>query len=404
MQNLANKHEEKISVQNELLQDERLTAIVRSELGKAQQPYSAQWRWWYLGALGFGYVGNFWSFTTQAGAVGYIAYAMLGGAIPNGLAVVVSGAAGIGLSALIELMKRDANDKFFFKLVFVRSFVGHQFGKVIFIGSISVAISFYACTLLPQALHSVPAAFDASPIQAQYAPQIAEAEAMLATYKKQSWKGRYSSETLALITEQANRLDSLRKAAATAAADAQRDYDTHNQRTAAEQTAWGWMLGWITAGVELLFMAAFWFTKRYLLNSALERGLIEAQVDTPDDKKAAQSPPQLEQNEQRIQLRNASPSAASDEIAPLTPRRRIGFLIPTPIAPIINEQDAPLDAATQCVTQSQTEAPKPHNSRDCAHCSKAFTYKTTWQKYCSEACRVASWEKRNGKKFRTKNK
>lgn len=35
----------------------------------------------------------------------------------------------------------------------------------------------------------------------------------------------------------------------------------------------------------------------------------------------------------------------------------------------------------------------------CRHCGEAFTPRTTWQRYCSEACRVAAWEARSGKKL-----
>jgi hypothetical protein len=40
----------------------------------------------------------------------------------------------------------------------------------------------------------------------------------------------------------------------------------------------------------------------------------------------------------------------------------------------------------------------------CQHCKNDYERKTTFQKYCSEKCRITAWEQRNGTTLRTKNK
>jgi hypothetical protein len=43
---------------------------------------------------------------------------------------------------------------------------------------------------------------------------------------------------------------------------------------------------------------------------------------------------------------------------------------------------------------------KPSN---CVHCGEQFEQRTTWQKYCSEPCKVKAYELRTGKKWYGKN-
>jgi hypothetical protein len=43
--------------------------------------------------------------------------------------------------------------------------------------------------------------------------------------------------------------------------------------------------------------------------------------------------------------------------------------------------------------------PKNNGLRVCKHCGKEYTHKHHKQVYCSEPCRIASWEIRNGKSF-----
>ena len=40
----------------------------------------------------------------------------------------------------------------------------------------------------------------------------------------------------------------------------------------------------------------------------------------------------------------------------------------------------------------------------CAYCGKPFKKRTGWHTYCSEACKIAAWEKRTGKKYVPKKK
>lgn len=39
---------------------------------------------------------------------------------------------------------------------------------------------------------------------------------------------------------------------------------------------------------------------------------------------------------------------------------------------------------------------------NCVHCGQPFERRTTWHKYCSEACKIKAYEQRTGKKWYSK--
>lgn len=59
---------------------------------------------------------------------------------------------------------------------------------------------------------------------------------------------------------------------------------------------------------------------------------------------------------------------------------------------------------TQTSTQTQTVYKTVGNVKDCAHCGEPFTLTRSNKKYCCDNCRIAAWEKRNGKTFKRKSK
>jgi hypothetical protein len=60
------------------------------------------------------------------------------------------------------------------------------------------------------------------------------------------------------------------------------------------------------------------------------------------------------------------------------------------------------DQETTTTTHQETNNPET-NPEGCAHCGSAFKRKTTWQKYCNPECKVAAWEAKTGKKFKTRS-
>jgi hypothetical protein len=66
--------------------------------------------------------------------------------------------------------------------------------------------------------------------------------------------------------------------------------------------------------------------------------------------------------------------------------------------------DRDQEATTTTPTTRDQEATNPEtNPEGCAHCGAAFKRKTTWQKYCNPECKVAAWEAKTGKKFKTRS-
>jgi hypothetical protein len=71
-------------------------------------------------------------------------------------------------------------------------------------------------------------------------------------------------------------------------------------------------------------------------------------------------------------------------------RRRIGFKIPS-----TNENRK--TTQENRINENRTNDTK---LRNCHHCNNEYTYRHHKQKYCSDACRIAAWEKRTGRKLK----
>lgn len=57
-------------------------------------------------------------------------------------------------------------------------------------------------------------------------------------------------------------------------------------------------------------------------------------------------------------------------------------------------------ALTQCVRQAQEQAPATHKTGNCAQCGNLYQKRTTWQKYCSDQCRLdANAAKHGGTRY-----
>lgn len=66
-----------------------------------------------------------------------------------------------------------------------------------------------------------------------------------------------------------------------------------------------------------------------------------------------------------------------------------------------------LEKQTQCVSDDthamrNTQCVGSENRGVCAHCGSDYERRVTWQKYCSEPCRVAAYELRTGKKLKVR--
>lgn len=370
---LENQHEQRIIVENNALEDERLTATLQTELGKGQCPYSRQWKSWYLAAVFFGFIGGALSLITEVLAFAWLTYFE---PLPASVALLLAGAVGVLLAGLVEWLKRGANDSFFFGLVFRRKFDGYNFVKMLFIMAISISTSFYACTLIPKASAKITAAgvelIKVDSIKSSYEQRISTLSASMESVRSnaKSWNAG-----VAAVSEQQKTLDKLYAAQDTATAKAETENTRRLRQSVAETTDWGWTLGFFSVALEVLFMLAFWYSKNYLYKSALERGMIE-------DAEAEQEIPTESVITERVITQPVPPIIKDADQAPVA-RKPIGFEMPTVKIPIINE------ATTQPVNTQSVNMPQCHN------CNDTYTKNAAHQRFCKNACRE-EWHTKNG--------
>ena len=367
-----NQHEARIERENNLLSDAALLRTLQGELDKGQHPYSQQWRAWFISATIFGFVGGVLSFITESFALGYLLHFQQ---LPPALAMAIAVAVGCGLAFLIEYMKRGANDRFFFNLVFRRKFSGYNFLKVLFIMAISISASFYACVLLPSAVPSAPVPLiSTDSIKSEYAPRIATLTASVESLRTnaKSWNGGVKS-----VTDNQKELDRLYAAQDTALNQAY--IENTRRQTAAIATAqgWGYIIGYFSIGLELLFILSFWYTKKYLYNSALERGLLAGSNDDRLD------------DEYNTDLLEKHIDDADPHKAPEARTIVKGFI----------NDDRPNDDRL-----NDDRLNDDRRKKQCKHCGESFTYKHWNKQFCSDECRVKAWELAHNKKFTPKKK
>ena len=103
----------------------------------------------------------------------------------------------------------------------------------------------------------------------------------------------------------------------------------------------------------------------------------------------------------------------------LTEKRKIGFVLPTQnrnAKPLIPTEKADTEKR---ITENRKEETESSNTKtiiqkevielsdrikECAHCGEKFVYYNSRAKYCSDQCRIASWQIRTGKTFKVKTK
>jgi hypothetical protein len=71
----------------------------------------------------------------------------------------------------------------------------------------------------------------------------------------------------------------------------------------------------------------------------------------------------------------------------------------TPVS--LEKQDLQSDSNAMRLTQCVTHDWKIGN---CEHCKSEFQKRVTWQKFCSDNCRIAKWELTHGKTLKKKLK
>jgi hypothetical protein len=402
--NLRNPHDEKIQQTGAELQNIRISEMCDAELAKLQKPYSQQWRGWVKAANAGSWIGNILSFLTEFFTVGYFVYLMLPSNFPT-LAMFAGLVAGLAVASLIEIMKRDANDVFFLRLVYTGEFHLYNFAKLCFATAASVGLSFAACIIAPAATQQIGlqnvadgvVLVDVASVGASYDERIKTETDLLTAYQNEkNSKGILRQGQSAKIAASSSKLDSLhaQKKRDMQAAEATNKAAVEAKQN--EQAALGYTLGYVTIGLEFAFMLCIWYDKRYKYNVTLELGKLDNATDNVtqtqhvDNKASNGERLDGERNANRyvtITEHQPKPAQNSPSTPPQVEKRPIGFELPQ---------------ASSAAQNQPKELAK--NERHCDHCGTVYTFKNHNSKFCSETCRVASWNEKTGKNFSPKKR
>lgn len=414
-----NKHETKIKSFEKDLVDTKLTASIDAEMAALQKPYSEQMRAWAISAKVFGGLGLGFSFITEAGVIGWVAYGMVEGVTGQAIGVAVGVVVGAGVAGVIEWVKKHSNDNFWRVLVFGKRFEVARFVPVLLIGGVSLAASIYACTLLPAAKGKVSGelVFDQSKVDAvaaNFEDKIRKIETDIELLNKDGRKSndRLRPETIVQVgqlRDYIRTLETAKDSTITAVTTAETSRIT---QTKTEHETQGYFLAWASFFLELLFVTSSYFGMRYLHKCYLERNAKRNDNETlslpipqplqniqlPDI--AAVTPAERNDNETPNETGNASdnaPRPTSEGIIDNAQQRQpIGFKrydtadVTPAVTPAVTQKENYLLRVKEAKEKGLGVTIGGIYMCDRLECTRTFELNTFNRKFCSEHCKLAA--------------
>ena len=155
---------------------------------------------------------------------------------------------------------------------------------------------------------------------------------------------------------------------------------------------------------ELLFFVCTVFVWYYKRRSSIEflaatpatitRATVQLAPTNEQNTMVQVAPPPTEQG--------TTPNVTPTDTPPPAPSKRIGFVFGKKQAPTadVNTATPNVSSSTTADVSTGTTPTVGTGNKVCLHCKKTYTYSIHNQKYCSETCRVAAWEQRNGRRLK----
>lgn len=354
------------------------------------KPYYYQYR--TLRAVVFG--ASFLFHLLSAATAAALVFLFVGNLIPSQIA---AGAVTLATLAALELSKRETSGRFFHDAL--------QFGKmspgllvvVLALAAVSTACSYFGAERAVRALTPPPDLVAADTLTAPVREQIAAIDGQIADAKKNTWQGKVTSRSQRTI----ERLTRQREALTGELIRLQTRADTRNDATetahatTTEANASGFAL--FTLCCELLLILCLWFLQYYDYRSFAEY------CGKPTGKQPDTSGTSAVQAVTFSTNGNGSGhhSAANGALpANDAGRRRIGFNQPPPGEPDEMRYRARDNEKSYDAPGTAPEVREVDKSlKPCEQCGTLFRYRTTWQKFCTNDCKLAYHEAKHGRRF-----
>lgn len=398
---LQNKYEEKIEKLDEQVSDQAFEAKLDKRRAHRQKSYSKRALPMYRISNVVGYLGNIYSLGTGALCAAYVISLGMGESVQWKL--YVAGGIGIGLAIALEVAKRWANDTFFDNWFYARTTKNGLLAGVLILAIISISSSFYASTILPQAVTEKPVLEDLAVIASQYDTDIDKIEADAETYRKSRlWQDRLATKDANEVKAIKSRIPAKEKEKNEAIEAARTRNDAleaaHNTKTENE----GMMLGWFSIGFEVLFILSFWYNNNYLYKCDLERHKPQTPKGKEEETIIVNSSYQNlagnDPNGSQAHAATNPTNATTINVTATTEKKRpIGFYNDNHSGINDNNSTQTIEAPTPTtiIVQKETIIVPKDGFRNCIVCGSLFHYNANKHIHCSDKCRLDKHKAKN---------
>jgi hypothetical protein len=355
------------------------------------KPYYFQYRTLRAVVLGASFIFHILSAATAAALV----FLFIGKLIPSpALAAVVTLAALVAL----ELAKRETSGRFFHDLLQYGKFAPGLLAVVLGLSAASIACSYFGAEKAVRELTPPPTLVNGDTVTAPIRAQLAAIDGQINDAKRNTWKGKVTTraqQTIDRLTRQREALtnEMIRQQTRT---DTRNDATETEHVTTTEANANGFAL--FTLCSEILLIVCLWYLQFYDFRSFAEYCA----------KPAAKKPEAIGFNHIQPAAFSANGNGhhnggnvaqgyhtANEE----PPRRPIGFHRPPddPNGMRYRARDNGMSYDSTAAAPEVLEVDK--SLKPCAQCGTRFRYRTTWQKFCTNDCKLAYHEAKHGRKF-----
>ncbi len=304
---------------------------------------------------------------------------------------MAAGAVTLAALAALEISKRETSGRFFHDVLQFGKFSPGLLAAVLGLAAVSTTCSYFGAEMVVKQLTPPPALVSADTLTAPVRTQIAAIDAQIADAKKSTWKGKLTTRAQRTV----ERLTRTKEALLTEQIRQQQRADSRNDATETEHTATteanasGFAA--FTLCCEVLLIACLWFLQYYDFRSFAEY-CAKPTAKKPD----------------AIGFNVAQPAALSTnhsngngyQPANEAHRRPIGFNRPPDEGNGFRYRARDNGMSYDATTAAAPEVLEVDKSlKPCAQCGTLFRYRTTWQKFCTEGCKLAYHEAKHGRKF-----
>jgi hypothetical protein len=321
------------------------------------KPYWKQFRTMYFAVYGASFLFNALSACTAAALVYFFIFGLTGSVIASGVMTAT------GL-AVLEFLKRETSAKLFHTYLQFKTAAPGLIAAAIALAAISTTAAYFGAEATVKQFTPPPVLMDESAELERIDNQIKSIDEQMTAAQANNWKGimtNRAQKTAAQLTAAKERLTAER-------IRIRERTDTKNDQTEQQHTqtttANGQQFAVFTLISEIMLLICLYYLQYYDWRSFAEYA--HAQTTTGQPTELATSNPHTDRLKQK-QL-NGEPA-------------KIGFVYG------LNKR------ATQNVTE-----------RKCERCSRAYIHGHARQKYCSDTCRVESWQERTGRRLSKKPK